>query len=131
MQRDLVVQQLKEESKKVEKHLFHLEQDEPLTRAEAEQFLIAVEKLYRNLAVYAHILKNNGDLEVHLKIMQNVPLIETHPTLEKKEDTIQLTIEETLGEIMPIATKETSPLKGIEFSINDKYRIINELFSQS
>ena len=131
MQRDLVVQQLKEEAKKVEKHLLQLEQDELLTRVEAEQFLSDVEKLYRNLVIYAHVLKNQGDLEVHLKIMQSVPPIQTTPAIEKKEEAIQLTIEEKAEEIIPISTTESIALKRIEFSINDRFRIINELFVQN
>ncbi|HEX7412608.1 MAG TPA: hypothetical protein VF411_01090, partial [Bacteroidia bacterium] len=136
MQRDLVVQQLKEEAKKVEKHLLQLEQDELLTRVEAEQFLQDVEKLYRNLAVYVHVLKNHGDLKVHLKIMQSVPPIQTPHVIEKKEEAIQLTIEEKAegvpsGSIIPISTIESIALKRIEFSINDRFRIINELFAQS
>jgi hypothetical protein len=139
MQRDLVIQQLKEEAKKIEQHLLQLQQDEQLTRAEAEQFLSDVEKLYRNLAVYAYMLKNQGDLQVHLKIMQSVPPIETPPVIEKKEDVVQLpieepvhlTIEERVEEIISITTKENPVLKRIEFSINDRFRIINELFFQS
>lgn len=138
MQRDLVIQQLKEEAKKVEQHLVQLQQDEQLTRTEAEQFLNDVEKLYRSLAVYAHVLKNQGDLQVHLKIMQSVPPIETPPVTEKKEEPVQpkeepvqLTIEEKVEEIISITTKENPPIKRIEFSINDRFRIINELFFQS
>jgi hypothetical protein len=142
MQRDLVIQQLKEEAKKVEQYLLQLQQDEQLTRAEAEQFLNDVEKLYRNLAVYAHVLKNQGDLQVHLKIMQSVPPLETPPAIvekEKKEEPtqltieepVQLTIEERVEEIISITTKENPSIKRIEFSINNKFRIINELFFQS
>ncbi len=131
MQRDLVIQQLKEEAKKVEQHLLQLRQDELFTRTEAEQFLSDVEKLYRSLAVYAHVLKNQGDLQVHLKIMQSVPPIEVPPVIEKKEEPVQLTIEEKVEEIIATETKENVNLKRIEFSINDRFRIINELFEQS
>ena len=131
MQRDLVLQQLKEEAKKVAQHAMQLQQDGVLMRMEAERFLSDVEKLYRNLAVYAHVLKNEGDLEVHLKIMQTVPLVEAHPVIEKKEEPIQLTIEEKVEEIISIVNKEEPVLKKIEFSINDRFRVINELFEQS
>ena len=131
MQRDLVLQQLKEEAKKVAQHAMQLQQDGVLMRMEAERFLSDVEKLYRNLAVYAHMLKNEGDLEVHLKIMQTVPLAEAHPVIEKKEEPIQLTIEEKVEEIISIVNNEEPVLKRIEFSINDRFRVINELFYQS
>jgi hypothetical protein len=131
MQRDLVIQQLKEEAKKVEQHLLQLQQDEQLTRVEAEQFLNDVEKLYRNLAVYVHVLKNQGDLQVHLKIMQSVPPAEAPLVIEKKEEPVQLTIEEKVEEIISVTTKENIELKRIEFGINDRFRIINELFFQN
>ena len=131
MQRDILIQQLKEEAKRIEQHLLQLGQDEPFTRAEAEQFLSDVEKLYRNLAVYTHMIKNQGDLQVHLKIMQSVPPVEAPPVSEKKEEPVQLTIEEKVEEIRAVTTKENPNLKRVEFSINDRYRIINELFEQS
>jgi hypothetical protein len=144
MQRDFVIQQLKEEAKKVEKHLLQLEQDEQLTQAEAEQFLSDVEKLYRNLSVYAHVLKTQGNLQVHLKIMQSVPLVEepvvTVPTVPVTSEKVIEPMPEINFEVKeekkedpaPVVFTETpTSLKKIEFSINDKFRIINELFFQS
>jgi hypothetical protein len=136
MQRDFVIQQLKEEAKKVEKYILQLEQDEALTQAETEQFLSDVEKLYRNLSVYAHVLKTQGNLQVHLKIMQSVPPVEEPVVIEKiAEPTPELNfeekIEEKAPEIAPVLTEEHFSLKKIEFSINDRFRVINELFAQS
>jgi len=141
MQRDFVIQQLKEEAKKVEKHLLQLEQDEPLTQAEAEQFLSDVEKLYRNLSVYAHVLKTQGNLQVHLKIMQSVtkaeepaePVAAVAPTPEKAVEPMpEIIVEEKKEEPAPLTPHEENPvLKKIEFSINDRFRVINELFAQS
>ena len=131
MQRDLVIQQLKAEAQKVAQHAAQLKQDEVLTRTEAEQFLSDVEKLCRNLAVYVHVLKNQGDLQVHLKIMQSVPPVEVPPVIEKKEESVQLSIEEKIEEIISVTTSENISLKRIEFSINDRFRITNELFAQS
>jgi hypothetical protein len=144
MERDFVIRQLKEEAKKIEKHLKQLEQDAQLTYAEAEQFLQDTEKMYRNLAVYTHTLKQQeigGDLKVHLKIMQNVAAIEETPlALEKEkiaevihapplqEEVIRPITEETES---PVITEEQTTFRKIEFSINDKFRIINELFFQS
>ncbi|HKC67602.1 MAG TPA: hypothetical protein VKG26_05190 [Bacteroidia bacterium] len=133
MQRDFVIQQLKEEAQKVEKHLLQLQQDEPLTQTETEQFLNDVEKLYRNLSVYAHVLKTQGNLQVHLKIMQSVPSAEEpvvaekigEPTPEPKK------AEEKKEEIPPVLTEEANSFKKIEFNINDRFRVINELFGQS
>jgi hypothetical protein len=133
MQRDFVIQQLKEEAKKVEKHLLQLGQDESLTQAEVEQFLSDVEKLYRNLSVYAHVLKTQGNLQVHLKIMQSVPPAEEPVVVIEKTaaPTPELNFEEKTEEITQILAEENPSLKKIEFSINDRFRVINELFAQS
>src|SRR6185312_5108845 len=40
-------------------------------------------------------------------------------------------IEEKAPEIAPVLTEENLSLKKIEFSINDRFRVINELFAQS
>lgn len=136
MQRDFVIQQLKEEAQKVEKHLSQLQQDEPLTQAETEQFLYDVEKLYRNLAVYAHVLKTQGNLQVHLKIMQNAPLPEEPVAAEKMvQPPVPTPAQPVVAEQVepaPVAVlEENTAFKKIEVSINDRFRIINELFAQS
>ena len=139
MQRDFVIQQLKEEAKNVEQHVAQLLQNESLTQAEAEQFLSDVEKLYRNLSVYAHVLKTQGNLQVHLKIMQSVPSVVEEPIIPVVpviEEEIAVTEPEIKVETAekpdtPVITDETISLKKIEFSINDKFRVINELFFQN
>ena len=141
MQRDFVIQQLKEEAKKVEKHILQLEQDEQLTLAESEQFLNDVEKLYRNLSVYAHVLKTqeeSADMKVHLKIMQSVPLAEepVAPIVSEISENItesapEINFEEKKEETPPVVNEENLSLKKIEFSINDRFRVINELFFQN
>ena len=138
MQRDFVIQQLKEAAKKVEKHLLQLEQDEQLTQVEAEHFLSDVEKLYRNISVYAYVLKTqeeSTDMKVHLKIMQSVPLIEEPiaPIIPEKitEPVPEINFEEKVEEIKPVVSEENPSLKKIEFSINDRFRAINELFAQN
>ena len=137
MQRDFVIQQLKEEAKNVEQHVAQLLQNESLTQAEAEQFLNDLEKLYRNLAVYAHVLKTQGNLQVHLKIMQSVPPVAEEPVTpvakEEMKTEKQEIKDETIEEyVAPSVVADEAPsLKKIEFSINDKFRIINELFFQN
>ena len=144
MQTNFVIQQVKEEAKKIEQHLMQLQQDEQLTHHEAEQFLTDIEKLYRRLAVYVHTLKQQeigGDLKVHLKIMQHTPAIE--PVTTEPEKTVEPTQQPVVQEVKeePVTSKTGEPvsslpetqlhLKKIEFNINDKFRIINELFLQS
>ena len=141
MQRDFVIQQLKEEAKNVDQHVTQLLQNESLTQAEAEQFLSDVEKLYRNLSVYAHVLKTQGNLQVHLKIMQSVPLVEepvapiipiVAVTPEKTtEPAPDINFEEKKEGISPTSHEEITSFKKIEFSINDRFRVINELFFQN
>ncbi len=136
MQRDFVIQQLKEEAKNVEQHVTQLLQNESLTQAEAEHFLSEVEKLYRNLAVYAHVLKTQGNLQVHLKIMQSVPPVVEEPIVPVVEEEItppksEIKVETIEKPANPVSQEESPSLKKIEFSINDRFRVINELFFQN
>src|SRR6185437_11106122 len=96
-------------------------------------------KLYRRLSVYAHLLKTqeeSADMKVHLKIMQSVPVAEEPAVTEKvvnptPELKFEEKIEEKAEEIVSVSTEENLSLKKIEFSINDRFRVINELFAQS
>lgn len=138
MQIDFVIQQLKEDARKVDKNIIQLIQDEPFTHAEAEQFLSNMGQFYRNLSVYAYILKEqetSADLKVHLKIMQSVPLAEELiiPVVSEKmtEPASEINFEVKIEEKASILSEENLLLKKIEFSINDRFRVINELFFQS
>lgn len=138
MQKDLVVKQLIGELEELRQHAAPLDQNGHLTAAEAEKFLQSAQNLTRLLAVYSFLLKDKeiaSDLQVHLKIMENVSNkidaesdLKTQPaiTFEIQEE-VQLISEETNSSA---ATNE-SPTRKLEISINDKYRIINELFGQN
>ena len=130
MQKEFILGQLREAAAKVKNYIVQLEAEEHFTHAEAEEFLIQLEKMYRNLSVYEHPLKNNelaGDLKVHLKIMQTVANIESN-IAEKIIEPAQETKQEIPAEIKK---EENAVLKTIELSINNKFRITNELFAQS
>jgi hypothetical protein len=131
MQKEFILNQLKEAAAKVKGYIAQLESDEHFIHTEAEEFLVQVEKLYRNLSVYEHSLKNSelaGDLKVHLKIMQTVTNIESSAVAEKISEPVAEEKQE-----MPVKSKkeDTGVLKTIELSINNKFRISNELFAQS
>ncbi len=141
MQQDSVIQQLKEEAKKVEQHLSQLGSDEHFTHQEAEQFLSDVEKLHRYLAVYTHVLKTqqiSADMKVHLKIMQTVPkdeepIVIPTPVISERLNVPEpeINFEEKKEDSVSSVNEENIHLKKIEFSINDRFRVINELFFQS
>lgn len=131
MQKDHVLNQLKEAAAKAKGYIAQLESGEHFSHAEAEEFLKQVEKMYRNLSIYEHLLKNtelSGDLNVHLKIMQTVTNIESNEVTEKLTEPVVDVKQE-----VPVETKkeEGAILKAIELSINNKFRVANELFAQS
>jgi len=131
MQKDLILNQLKEAAAKAKGYIAQLEAGEHFSHSEAAEFLAQVEKMYRSLSVYEHSLKSTelaGDLNVHLKIMQVVTNIESNEVAEK--------IAEPVVEVKKEVPEETKKeegiiLKTIELSINNKFRIANELFAQS
>jgi hypothetical protein len=132
MQREFILSQMKEASAKIKEHIRQLEAESHFTHAEAEEFLRQVEKLYRHLSVYEHSLKNNeiaGDLHVHLKIMQSVSPTETGDTVEKTEEPAKEEVKPTVAE--EIKASEGPLPRAIELSINNKFRIANELFTQN
>jgi hypothetical protein len=128
MQSDSIFLQVKEAGEKIKVFTERLSASDHLTSGEAEEFIGEVEKLYRILSVYAHATKKHelaGDLQVHMKIMQNVSNIETTAVAEK--------IVEEKKEERPVEIKKEEPatIRQIELSINNKFRIANELFSQN
>ncbi|MBS1647053.1 MAG: hypothetical protein JST67_06910 [Bacteroidetes bacterium] len=132
MQRDILFQQLKEEVEKAERFITLLQSKDELSLAEAEQWLSASEKLTKYLVVYTYLLKNETSL--HVKLMQvaqeeekaePAPLASTEAlppevVKEEKAEPAALTYER-----IPEHTKK------VELSLNDRFRIINELFAQN
>lgn len=134
MQREFILAQMKEAAELVKMYIEQLEADSHLTHAEAEEFLLQTQKLYRNLSVYEHSLKNDeiaGDLKVHLKIMQTVANIEANAVVEKIAEPVAEVKEVKQETPIEIKFVEPGSLRTIELSINNKFRIANELFSQS
>lgn len=130
MQKEAVLAHIKEEAEKAKKYLQQLENDQHLTASEAQELLDHVEKMYRNLCVYAHTLKSHeltGDLQVHMKIMQTVTM-ENNVAAEKVVEAVKEEKKETIKQ-SPV--EEVVILRKIELSINNKFRIANELFNQN
>ncbi len=130
-----------------------LDQQDQLTPNECEAMLDCLTQLNRSLSVYTHYIQQSSlssDIDVHLKIMQavekkeevkqeislkdNIPAQPENPVLPPV-NTNKPTEEKTkpLQEPLPDPLK-TDPIvntKKIEIAINDKYRIINELFGSN
>jgi len=124
MQR-VVLEHIREEAQKMKHYLHQLENDQHLTSAEANELLGHVENMYRNLCVYAHTLKNHelsGDLQVHMKIMQ---------TVSEENNVVAEKAAEPVKEVKVAPLEEGAILRKIELSINNRFRIANELFNQN
>ena len=132
MQREYILAQMKEAGERIKTYVQQLDTQNHLSHAEAEEFLVQVEKLYRSLSVYEHSLKNNeiaSDLKVHLKIMQTVSDIESSVVAT---EAIAAPVEEVKQEIpAEVKTEKVVEIRSIELSINNKFRIANELFAQN
>ncbi len=129
MHKGAVLAHIKEESEKAKKYLSQLESDQHLTAEEANELLGHIEKIYRNLCVYAHSLKShelNADLQVHMKIMQTVSA-ENNVAAEKVVEPVK----EVKQEVKEKPLEESVILRKIELSINNRFRISNELFNQN
>jgi len=129
MQNEAILAHIKEEVVKAKRYFQQLENDQHLTAAEAQELLEQVEKIYRNLCVYAHSIKNHeltGDLQVHMKIMQTVTM-ENNVVAEKVVEAVK----ETKKEEQTPSVQDSVILRKIELSINNRFRIANELFNQN
>ncbi len=140
MQKSVLIKQISEEIEALEKSIEIFKRQNHFTSLEANQALGEVEKLYRALAAYAHIVKHNeisSDLNVHVKIMQAIEAKEEikvqieNKITESGQLDLEITKEETeaVEESQPEKVKE--PSKKVEVAVNDKYRFINELFEQN
>lgn len=150
MQKKILTEKLQEQATVLKKLLPQLEELPVFEEKEIDSLLNETESLVRLLAAYKFLVSNTEkkDIDVHIKIMQ---------TLNKQEETKAVTetviaTDEAKTEIK-IPAEPNEPVKPeqqliekkeekepestvisrkkIELGINDKYRIINELFEQS
>src|SRR4051812_3031982 len=92
MQKEYILAQIREAAERVKMYIHQLEHEGHFSHPEAEEFLRQTEKLYRNLSVYEHSLKNKdlaGDLKVHLKIMETVTNIENSVAAENNIEPVK------------------------------------------
>ncbi|MFL5753435.1 MAG: hypothetical protein ACJ76F_08510 [Bacteroidia bacterium] len=145
MQRSAIKNQLSQQLEELKKEIAYYEQQDNHTPEDAERLLKQIEGIYRRLAVYQHSLKSSStasELDVHLKIIQAVEKKEeakVEVKIPREEKQVRLEIpdakeipmeEKKKGPVEPSEETLTINVKKIELGINDKYRIINELFGQ-
>lgn len=146
MQKANIKAQLSQQLEELKKAIAAFEQQDNHSADDTEHLLKQVEQLYRRLSVYQHSVKSSStasELDVHLKIIQAVEKkeeakIEVKPS-EQETPQVKLEIPE-IKEIPKQEVKEppvekqqetvTVNVKKVELGINDKYRVINELFGQ-
>lgn len=131
MQSGEVLKHIKEEAARLKNLLDQLDQEPHLTAEEATKLLEQVERIYRGLSAYTYMVKKREigtDMQVHLKIMQTVAGIENNITADKIAETPK---EESVEEKAPQQDYAEGILRKIELSINNKFRISNELFNQN
>ncbi|HEY1040091.1 MAG TPA: hypothetical protein VGF30_11830 [Bacteroidia bacterium] len=157
MQKKVIVEKMKDQLQKLDHLLKEFSAAENHTVAEIEQVLKETEQLSRVLSAYRFIAEHkeiSNDINVHMKIMDVVskqeetkielkeqakPIEPAVKPVEKVEEKVIVEEKKTVPESAEIkrtedaieTPKSNSALKKIEFGLNDKYRIINELFHQN
>lgn len=122
---DKAFEQLKLAAIEVKARLIDIDENIHPSATEIEDLGKKVSELSEQIAVYKY-LKNKKELSpsinLHLKVMEK--------TQEAANQTFQVnTTSEPLETIKETAVKQVP--KKIELSLNDKFRMINELFKQS
>ena len=154
MQKSTFINNIKKEIEELKEIFAVFEAQNHLTPEEADRFIQHTETLYRNLAVYAEMVKPDSvssGLDVHLKIMKAVEkkdevkmeIESSKEKVEKNEGVVKTEIpnlftddikvekkEEGIPKVELKNTESALSTKKVEIGVNDKYRIINELFEQ-
>ena len=160
MQKRVIVEKMKDQSQRLKHLLTEFSSDDNHSVVEIEQILKETEQLSRILSAYRFLTEHkeiSTDINVHMKIMDAVnkqeeakaelketikqpePIIKFEEVLAKpvekveeiKSSVSEKLVETTLKEDISDDTIDNSNLKKIEFGLNDKYRIINELFDHN
>ena len=153
MQKKVIVEKMRDQSNRLKHLLTEFSSSANHTVSEIEAMLKETEQLTRILSAYRFLAEPKGisnDIDVHLKIMDAVskqeeakaeikeqvkPIEPAVKPVEIREHKTEIKPEEKIQEKEPDVTgpenKNGVSLKKIEFGINDKYRIINELFNHN
>ena len=159
MQKRVIVEKMKDQSQRLMRLLSEFSADGNHSVAEIDHVLKETEQLARILSAYRFLTEHkeiSNDINVHMKIMdvvnkQEEAKAELKETIKPQEPvakpeelvkpvakeeeikmvnaekTIETTAKQDISEV-PIINPS---LKKIEFGLNDKYRIINELFDHN
>lgn len=151
MQKKVLFEKINEQRSKLIEKLSSFDVVENLSPSELQGIIKELEFFTKDLIIATYLKENqekHNELNVHLKIMENISKQEetkaiispVEKDVQKDEPEIK-PIEIKQERVEPIASieiqKETAEenkiitKKKIEFGLNDKYRIINELFHQS
>lgn len=125
MSTDKAFEQLKLAAIEVKAMLIDIDENIHPSVSEIEKLNEKVNELSEQLAIYKY-LKNQKEISpsfnLHLKVMEN--------TADVKED-IKATFGETPKTHTGAETTAVKEARKLELNLNDKFRIINELFKQS
>lgn len=146
MQKSIIRKQVSEKLRQLKNSLQQLDVDSTHTHAEMTALQQQLQETLRLITIYEYILGQSEiapDLNVHFKVMQEAEKKEHKPvdekqTLKPAEEIIKAEpkkIEPVKTEekqiVPPVAENTKRPGKKMEISINDKFRMINELFQQN
>lgn len=133
MTSDKAFEQLKLAALEVKALLIDIDENIQPSVHEIEKINVKVNELSEQIAIYKYIKGQkelSPSLNLHLKVMEKTPenKIDTSGIRELEMSEKIANAESVLAELK---SETKAEVKKMEFSLNDKFRIINELFKQS
>ncbi len=133
MTSDKAFEQLKLAALEVKALLIDIDENIQPTVLEMEKINVKVNELSEQIAIYKYIKGQkelSPSLSLHLKVMEKTPesIVDTTGIRELEMSEKIANAESVLAELK---AENLPEVKKLEFSLNDKFRIINELFKQS
>ena len=127
---DKEFEQLKLAALEVKAMLIDIDENIRPSAAEMEKLRKLVSNLYEHITIYTY-LKNQNELtpnfNLHIKVMEK-----TAERMEVKESVKEiLNVQETNQPDVTAESKTNTAAKKLELNLNDKFRMINELFAGS
>ncbi len=127
MSADKAFEQLKLAAIEVKALLVDIDENIHPSVNEVEKLNEKVSNLTEQIAIYKYLKSQkelSPSLNLHLKVMENT-------AVKDAQSEINETLKESYSQKMDGTTQTIKEAKKIELSLNDKFRIINELFKQS
>lgn len=154
MQKKVIVEKMRDQSERLKHLLTEFTTADNHSVSEIENVLKETEQLSRTFAAYRFLAEHkeiSNDINVHMKIMDVVSkqeeakaeIREQAKPIESVAKPVEVIGKESeiIEEKIPVkepevilkqgSEKNNNSLKRIEFGLNDKYRIINELFNHN